>query len=114
MPNPGKFHGKRKVFLTSKRAVFAAGVDKNQMGDVLMQILRAYFKRFPVDWPEEKEPTDEELAAVNDGDADPDVDNHLDDLSAEEYEAEVERRRLRTSAIEAKKGVSVIIGCVYF
>lgn len=108
MPNPGKFHSKRKVFLTDKRPMFNTAVDKNRIPDALLQIYRAFFRRFPMDQPDEIEPTDEVLAMVDDNVAEPEIDTTaLEELSGDVYEAALEWMRDGRFALEAKKGVSV-------
>lgn len=107
MPNPGKFHGKRKEFLTTKRPEFNASVNNDRVPDVLMQIYQAYFRRFPMTMSEDDEPTDEALAAVDDNAAEPE-DNTvaLDELSGEAYDIALEKMKDERNALDAKKGVS--------
>lgn len=110
MPNPGKFHGKQKQFLTDKRPLFDASVENDHVPDVLMQIYRAYFRRFPVDMPEDVEPTDEAIAMVDDSAAEPEIDTSaLEELSGEAYEVALEKMKEGRVVLDAKKGVSDIV-----
>lgn len=107
MPNPGKFQGKRKAFLTEKRPLFDASMENDRVPDVLLKIYRAYFKRFPLDMPEDVEPTDEALAMVDNNAAEPEVETTaLDALSGDAYEVALEKMREGRVLLEAKKGVS--------
>lgn len=107
MPNPGKFQGKRKVFLTEKRPLFDASVENNRVPDVLLKIYCAYFRRFPMDMPKDIKPTGKALALVDDNAPEPEVDTTaLDELSGEVYEAALEKMREGQVILEAKKGVS--------
>lgn len=76
MPNPGSFHGARKAFLLSQKAEFAAAVKDHNAAEILSQILRRFFKRFPIDLPDDYEPSEAQLAAVDDDAPDPVLSDH--------------------------------------
>ena len=66
MPRPEKFEGLRKVFLEGERERYKQAVANGTRDDYLMDVFRRFFKRFPVGLPDDKEPSSEELAKVND------------------------------------------------
>ncbi|THU89023.1 hypothetical protein K435DRAFT_621570, partial [Dendrothele bispora CBS 962.96] len=66
MPNPGSFSGKRRLWLTSKLGAYVDAYKANEHKSHLEEILRGFFRRFPVKYPDDWEPTDEELSAVDD------------------------------------------------
>ena len=66
MVNPGAFQGSRKAFLLSQKADYRDGVVGGYAADALAKIQRKYFKRYPIDLPDLKEPSAEWLAAVDD------------------------------------------------
>lgn len=108
MVNPGAFLGSRKVFLLSQKAYYKDGVVGGYAADVLAQIQRKYFKRYPLDLPHHEEPTAEWLAAVDD--ESPDVEQDEPDITTldeEQYTVAVEQFRARKSLLKFRKAVSV-------
>lgn len=76
MVNRGSFQGRRKEFLLSQKADYALAVRDRHTAETLSQILRKYFKRFPIDLPDSHEPTEEQLASVDDNAPDPELSDH--------------------------------------
>lgn len=66
MVNPGGFTGRRKEFLDSQQALYAAAVKGKHISDTVADIQRRYFKRFPITLSHTEEPTEEFLSAVDD------------------------------------------------
>ncbi|KAK7435282.1 SERTA domain-containing protein 3 [Stygiomarasmius scandens] len=66
MPNPGAFSGKRFLWLTSKISGYVDAYKANKHKAKREEILRGFFRRFPVKYPDDWEPTDEEFDAVDD------------------------------------------------
>ncbi|KAJ3502939.1 hypothetical protein NLJ89_g8658 [Agrocybe chaxingu] len=105
MPHPGAFRGLRKDFLQGEKPEYAAAVAGGYVNDALAVIQRRFFKRFPIDLPIDKEPTPEQLAAVNDEEPEPDqVVPNEDEMDAEEYAKAVERLEDRQKLIVFRKG----------
>lgn len=110
MVNPGAFRGARKEFLLGEKAAYAQGVEDSYAADALANIWRRYFLRFPIDLPEDQEPTEEELQAVDDNTAIPDVpEPDAETLSPEEYQIAVEALNDRKRRLNYKKAVSDLV-----
>ena len=73
MVNPGAFSGLRKAFLDAQKEAYAAAVAANEVNDVVADIQRRYFKRFPITLAHSTEPTEEHLASVDDDAPDPEM-----------------------------------------
>lgn len=80
MVNPGGFTGLRKDFLDSEQEAYNAAVEGNHAADILADIQRRYFKRFPVSIPFSEEPTREFLDSVDDDAPDPELQPPSKDL----------------------------------
>lgn len=106
MPAHGSFTPKRKAFLESRRPQFATAVENGFSADGISNIIRQYFKRFPIDLDDNEEPSDEVLAAVDDNAPDPDVMEPSEDLSPEQHTAAVKAALEQRARIQAKRGVS--------
>ncbi|PPQ81535.1 hypothetical protein CVT26_011043 [Gymnopilus dilepis] len=66
MPNHERFTGLRKAFLEGERERYNEAVTNGTKGDFLMDVIRRFLKRFPLDLEDKKEPTAEFLAGVDD------------------------------------------------
>src|ERR1700689_4692936 len=106
MVNPGAFRGSRKDFLMAEKEIYSAGIQGGYANDVLSDIQRRYFKRYPVDLDHDQEPSADRLESVNDEEAvpepeapDPDV------LSPEEYVEALKRLEERRKLIVYRKAV---------
>ncbi|KAL0567234.1 SERTA domain-containing protein 3 [Marasmius crinis-equi] len=66
MVNPGAFRGSRKAFLEACIPGYFNAVKDGSGPEYLQTTVRRYLKRYPVDLPENEEPSEEELSAVND------------------------------------------------
>ena len=101
MVNPGAFQGARKAFLMEQKLVYSQAVDKGYVAEAVATIQRKFFKRFPIDLPEDMEPTAEELAAVDDDEVEPETNApNPESMTKEEYEqamVEVDGRRKKIS-----------------
>lgn len=107
MPNPGAFHGARKAFLLAEKPTYALAVDDGAAADGLADIQRRFFKRFPIDLPDDQEPTPEHLAAVDDKAADRDVE-HPDPtkMTPTDFVSAMEAMKVRQERLIFKKAVS--------
>jgi hypothetical protein len=108
MVNPGAFQGSRKAFLLSQKAAYSAGVAGGYAADALSIIQRQYFKRYPIDLPDDEEPDAEVLASIDDNA--PDVEQEQPDevqLGPEEYATAMSALKARRSAITFRKAVSL-------
>lgn len=106
MGNPGAFQGTRFEFLTQQLQVYATAMAEGTVADVLANIYRRYFKRYPVDLDHKQEPTSEYLAKVNDDE--PDEEQEVPDpdkMTTEEFEAAMELLEARTHLITARQKV---------
>ncbi|KAF9550943.1 hypothetical protein CPC08DRAFT_647741, partial [Agrocybe pediades] len=104
MVNPGTFQGSRKEFLLAQASAYAKGMEDGTVSDVVADIQRRYFKRYPIELPHEEEPSPEALAAVNDDSPDPEIPEPcLETLGEEAYAAELERLNKRQKDIKARK-----------
>ena len=66
MVNLGIFHGTRLEFLLGEMAGYTAAAANGTKDEFIKNVLRRYFKRFPPDLPSDQDPSEEELAAVDD------------------------------------------------
>ena len=115
MVNPGAFRGSRKDFLVSQKPAYAEAVVGGFAADVLANIQRKYFKRYPVELPHDEEPTPEHLAAVNDDEADPEIEGpDAEKMSPQQYEDAVEALEQRSSVIRFRKAVSISLFIPHF
>ncbi|KAL0564949.1 SERTA domain-containing protein 3 [Marasmius crinis-equi] len=73
MVNPGAFHGSRKSFLKSAVSDYFKAVQEGVGPEFLQTTIRRYLKRYPVDLSDDVEPSDAQLASVNDDEASEDV-----------------------------------------
>ena len=107
MVNPGAFQGARKAFLLGEKEAYSQAVDEGYVPEAVAKIQRRYFKRFPVDLPDNVEPSEEQLAAVDDDEIEPEFpEPDAEKLSAQEYEAAMTALDERRKKILFKKGVS--------
>lgn len=107
MPHPGSYKGAREAWLTGELDAYRAAVVINAGPDVLLDIQRRFFKRFPVDLPDTTEPTAEWLAEVNDNEADPEPQAPDEgNLTAEEYSVALKEWDERHAKIKKTKEVS--------
>ena len=104
MVNPGAFQNSRKDFLVAQKPAYAQAVAGGFMRDCVADIQRRYFKRYPIDYPHEQEPTSEMTSGVND-DA-PDPEPPMPDPTADEYELAEEAFQKRCTAVGYRKEVS--------
>lgn len=102
MVNPGGFLGIRRDFLDGEQEAYNAAVEGNHAADILADIQRRYFKRFPLSLPFSEEPTQEFLDSVDDNAPDPELKPPLKDLSPEPfaraqrvYEFEIRELKMR-------------------
>jgi hypothetical protein len=112
MVNPGAFQGSRKDFLTSKKQEYKTAVQTGVAADVLANIQRQYFKRYPVDFPHDEEPAAEVLAAVDDDF--PEEETQSPDsstMNGEEYAAALKALETRRKTLVFRKAVSSSLYC---
>lgn len=73
MVNPGSFKGARKAFLLSQKLEYALAVKEHRSTEALSLILRAFFRRFPIHLSNDYEPSEDELALIDDTAPDPEL-----------------------------------------
>ena len=113
MVNPGAFQGSRKTFLQSQKADYQAGVVGGYAADALAQIQRKYLKRYPIDMPQDEEPSTEWLAAVDDDAADEELAGpDTDALDEDELVAVMVELEERWDKLCFRKAVSCVIVCL--
>ena len=110
MPTPEAFQGLRKAFLEGEREGYKNAVANNTHKDFVMDVVRRYLKRFPLNLADDEEPSPQKLAAVDDAEPDeerlyPDPTDYPEDQGTynklvAEYDAETKLigRRTRVSA----------------
>ncbi|PPQ97914.1 hypothetical protein CVT26_002990 [Gymnopilus dilepis] len=109
MPNPGIFHGLRLEFLVGEMAGYSAAVANGTKDDFTKNVLRRFFKRFPPELPADEEPSEDDLAEVDDSLPDedleaPDPQDYAEDQrgynkALKEYEARQDEVLLRSAQI---------------
>lgn len=109
MVNPGAFQGARRAFLLSQKPAYAAAVVAGTIGDCIAGIQRRFFKRFPLDMDETEEPSDNDLAAVDDDAPDSEPPAPDEDLPDEEYALEMKAFRVRTELVTYRRKVSIVL-----
>ncbi|KAK7024184.1 SERTA domain-containing protein 3 [Paramarasmius palmivorus] len=87
MPAPRAFTGVRLRFLEAQLNGYAQADSEGHAADFAIDVARRYLKRFPVSLSEDKEPTAQELQAVDDDAADEDrpVPVQKEGMSDDEY-----------------------------
>jgi hypothetical protein len=106
MVHPGAFQGSQREFLMGEKSKYRAAVAGGVVKDVMADIQRRYFKRFPIDVPHGEEPSPEHLASVDDSEPDleppvPDKEN----LRPEEYEEQMKELEGRRILVTLRKDV---------
>jgi len=115
MVNPGAFQGSRKDFLTSKKEEYRAAMQDGVGADVLASIQRQYFKRYPVDFPHDEEPTAEVLAAVDDDLPDQETQApNSSTMNDDEYAAALKALGMRRKTLVFRKAVSSSLCCAIY
>ena len=106
MPARESFKGLRKAFLDDQREGYKKAVAAGTKDDFLMDVVRRFLKRFPIDLEDDKEPSAQHLASVDDGKPDdervaPDPRDYAGDQAEydkklAEYEEATKRLEYRT------------------
>lgn len=73
MPNPGSYKGSRGQFLKDQQVRYTQAVKDGNINDVVIDIQRRYFKRYPITLAHNKEPSQDWLDQVNDDAPDPEI-----------------------------------------
>ncbi len=108
MVNPGGFTGLRKIFLDSQQAAYDAAVEGGDVADIVANIQRLYFKRFPLSLPHSQDPTPEHLASVNDDAPDPELTAPpQDDENPEAYARARRVYEFQIQELKMRKAVSI-------
>jgi len=91
----------------NERESYSRGVEGGYAADALASIQQRYFKRFPVDLPEDQEPTADFLANINEGAPDPEPEvPDPNEMEAEDYVAAMKKLEARRKLVVLKKAVS--------
>ncbi len=86
MVNPGAFRGKRKGFLMDKREGYGLAMQEDHAAEAVANITCRYLKRFPTSMSDNVEPSNEDLARIDDGAPDPEISPPSEDgVKASEY-----------------------------
>ncbi|PPR07728.1 hypothetical protein CVT26_003721 [Gymnopilus dilepis] len=105
MVNPGAFQGARKIFLMGEKDAYSQAVDEGYIAEGIAKIQRRFFKRFPIDLPDNVDPSPEELAKVDDEEIEPDYpEPERDKMSEAEYEAALKTLDERRKRVAFRKG----------
>ncbi|KAF8907255.1 hypothetical protein CPB84DRAFT_1843965 [Gymnopilus junonius] len=105
MVNPGAFQGARKAFLMGKKEFYSQAVDDGFVAEAVAKIQLRYFKRFPIDSPEEEDPSPEDLAAVDDDAIEPNYQEpDPEKMTSKEYEEAMEKLGSRQRKIAFHRG----------
>ena len=108
MVNPGGFAGLRKQFLDSQQAAYDAAAQEDDVADIVADIQRRYFKRFPVTLLHSQEPTPEHLASVDDNAPDPELTPPPQDKENPEAYARARRvYEFQIQELKMRKAVSI-------
>ncbi|KAF8885406.1 hypothetical protein CPB84DRAFT_1750199 [Gymnopilus junonius] len=105
MVNPGAFQGAWKAFLMGEKEFYSQAVDDGFVAEAVAKIQLRYFKRFPIDLPEEEDPSPEDLAAVDDDAIEPDYQEpDPEKMTSKEYEEAMEKLGSRQRKIAFHRG----------
>ena len=109
MPGRGIFHGLRFAFLDKERKGYADAVASGAKEDFLKDLVRRFFKRFPLELPLLEEPSEDHLAAVDDSKPDPEPEApNAKQMLPEEYDAALKKFEQRQKLIQFRTGVSYL------
>ncbi|KAF9036139.1 hypothetical protein BJ165DRAFT_1533000 [Panaeolus papilionaceus] len=98
--HPGFFSVARKAFLETQRALYNAAYEIGDAKNCIANVFRRYCKRFPRTLPEDVDPSQEELEAVRDDEAD--EEDNDDNLDLSSYPEEERAKILEARAVEAR------------
>ncbi|PPQ73280.1 hypothetical protein CVT26_015231, partial [Gymnopilus dilepis] len=103
MPGRESFQGLRKSFLENERQGYKNAVANGTKDDFVMDVVRRFLKRFPIDLDDDKEPTAKDLASVDDAAPDeervaPDPQDYAEDQTG--YNIELEKFENVTKRLE--------------
>ncbi|KDR79066.1 hypothetical protein GALMADRAFT_64225, partial [Galerina marginata CBS 339.88] len=86
MPARAVFQGQRTEFLEKQRANYAEALKDGSKDDFLKEVVRRFFKRFPIELGMDGEPTEDQLKAVDDSKPDQELPiPNAKEMSPEEY-----------------------------
>lgn len=109
MVNPGAFSESRRAFLANEKDAYATAVANDHVADTVADILRRYFKRYPISLPHKEEPSQEWLAQVDDDAADPEMEApNADTMSTEAYASALIDYEARAKELRTRTEVSTI------
>lgn len=113
MVNPGSFTGRRKDFLDSQQEIYAAAAAGGHVADIVADIQRRYFKRFPITLSHTQEPSQESLDAVDDHAPDPELSQpQVDGLSPEAAARAVRVYELQKAELKMRKDVRIFLSII--
>ncbi|KAH9474964.1 hypothetical protein JR316_0012063 [Psilocybe cubensis] len=105
MPNPGGFQGLQKAFLLEQKPLYEKAVEQQLVSETLADISRRFLKRLPLDKPESWEPTEDELAAINDDEAEEEIPcRNPETLSPAEKEIAEKQKKERQQLLQTFRG----------
>ena len=87
--------------------MYTKAVTSNREGDFVLDLLRRFFKCYPIELADNIEPTEEMLASVNDEEPDEEPEPpNKETMSEEEYTEMLQKFNDRRDEIEKKRQVS--------
>ena len=91
-----------------EKAEFTAAVEGGYTKDALTNIQRRFFKRFPLNLPDDVEPSPEHLAAVDDDKPDEELEEPDEQvMTVEQYNDALKNLEDRQALLLFRKGVSI-------
>ena len=107
MPNPGGFAGSCLKFLEDKFPAYTKAVTSNRERDFVLDLLRQFFKHYPIELADNIEPMEEMLASVNDEEPDEEPEPpNKETMSEEEHAEMLQKFNDWRDEIEKKRQVS--------
>ena len=98
----------RKMFLDSQQAAYDAAAEEDDVADIVANIQRRYFKRFPLTLLHSQDPTPEHLASVDDDAPDPELTPPpQDNENPEAYARACHVSEFQIQELKMRKAVSV-------
>ena len=93
-----------------EKEAYRQAMEEGYIAEAIANIQRRFFKRFPVDLPDDVDPSEEALAAVDDEAIEPEYERpDPEKMSSEEYEEAIKKMEERQKKISFKRGVSVAV-----
>ena len=110
MPHPGAFKGGRLKFLQDELTEYTKAVINDRAEDFALDVIRRFFKRYPLDLQDDLEPTPDMLANLNDDEPDEEPQPpSKENMTLEEYDIEMKNFEQLQRRLTKKTEVSLPI-----